>query len=349
MEEKPIMKRRSLPEQIENEQPSQEERKTSWEVVLSTGSTLLDLAISGTRIKGGGIPGGILVEVYGPSGAGKTAILSEVLASAQARGGKILFNDPEGRLDREYSQIYGMDIDEENYKRPDTVIQAFNFINQFVSDNHRDPGDPINVVGTDSLAALSTEMEMTESRDKMGMKRAKDFSQETRRSARLISNSGNLVICSNQVREGQMSQEVTPGGKAIPFYSSLRIRVGSVKKMEREIKLESKKAIKKVLGIMSSCSITKSSLDDPYRSAPIFIRFGYGIDDIQGNLWWLKDIKKDSMFQAPDGKKFMGLDQACSYVDKEDELVRLLREEVIKTWEEIESRFQVDRRPKRRS
>ena len=82
-----------------------------FSVVLSTGSTLLDLAISGGKVRGGGIPSGIMVEIFGPSGTGKTAILSEVCAYNQgedkAKGGDVMFLDPEGRLDKAYSKIYG--------------------------------------------------------------------------------------------------------------------------------------------------------------------------------------------------------------------------------------------------
>src|SRR5512137_2055750 len=102
-------------------------RPVSVERVVSTGSTLLDLAISGKRRREGGIPGGIIVELYGPSGAGKTAILAEICGSAQKRGGVVKFCDPEARLDQQYTQIYGVSVKTDffDYHRPDTVSELF--------------------------------------------------------------------------------------------------------------------------------------------------------------------------------------------------------------------------------
>ena len=151
--------------------------------VISTGSSLLDLAISGGRIRGGGIPGGIIIEVFGPSGSGKTAILAELCASAQAKGGDICFLDPEARLDREYCLIYGLSLPDENYYRPDTVTEMFDLIWKWEPPS----SGTINVIAADSLAALSTEMEM-EDEDKMGMRRAKEFSEGLRKTCRLIAN-----------------------------------------------------------------------------------------------------------------------------------------------------------------
>lgn len=353
----------------------------SFKKVLSTGSTLLDLAISGLRVKGGGLPGGIMVEIYGPSGAGKTAIMAETCGSAQAHGGNINFNDPEGRLDQEYSEIYGVNIDEIFYTQPDTVVEAFNELNKFLKGNIREKEmDPINVCATDSIAALTTALEMSDDRDKMGMKKAKDLSQETRRSARLIAQSGNVVMFSNQVREGQEGQEVTPGGKAIGYFASLRMRIRMVKKIERTMKIAlsqeaekedapaaeettrtklargmkkektekgSPKEITKVLGIMSEVEITKSSVDHPHRKALILVRFGYGIDDIGANLQYLKDMKNGSMYVIPDGKSYIGLEQATLAVEEKG-LAQELKQEVIELWEKVENAFQSPRKPKQR-
>ena len=87
---------------INEEQKSFSPEKGNIDALLSTGSTLLDLAISGGVVRGGGIPGGIMVEIFGPSGSGKTSLLAEICASAIARGGRVRVLDPEGRLNREY-------------------------------------------------------------------------------------------------------------------------------------------------------------------------------------------------------------------------------------------------------
>ena len=177
----------------------------------------------------------------------------------------------------------------------------------------------------------------------MGMKRAKDFSQRTRKCCKLIANKNWLIACTNQVREGQYG-EVTPGGKAIPFYSSLRIRVNEIRKVEKK-KIVKDKEQKKIIGIESSCYMKKSTVDDPYRIAePVFIIFGYGIDDIRGNLQWLKTNTKATTYNAVD-KDYQSLDAAVAYIEKEG-YEETLKEKVIDLWEEIEQHFKTDRKPK---
>lgn len=317
-------------------------------LVLSTGSTLLDLAISGGRIKGGGIPPGILVEIFGPSGCGKTALLAEIGASCQAQGGVIRFLDPEARLDQEYTKIYGLSLTESGneYYRPDTVVELIDHIITF-----KVPEDsPIGVVAADSIAALSTDIEM-EKGDKMGMKRAKDFSEGLRKVCRLISQDNRLVIFTNQIRESMAEggfgpKETTPGGKALPFYSSLRLRVGPGypnPKIKKEI-VQGKLKLTKVVGIHSTVDVVKSSIDEPYREAPIYIIFGYGIDDIRANLEYVKKMTGANRFKLGDSH-FQSMNESVQFCE-ENQLQERLREEVVKIWEGIESQMRVSRVPK---
>jgi RecA/RadA recombinase len=348
-------------------------RKINVDRVLSTGSTLLDLAISGKRRRGGGIPGGIIAEFYGPSGSGKSAVLQEIVASCQNNGGDAKIQDPEGRLDAEYARIYGTNITDKNYTRPDTVEEIFEDIKKWKPQPSQD--DSICVIGTDSLAALSTELEMTKG-DKMGMKRAKDFSAGFRKTARIIANNNWLMACTNQIRQGDYG-ETTPGGLAVAFYASLRVRVKEVEKIEDEVELMSKdekekrsvrakmasekekksNVYKKTLGIKTLCWIRKSTVDDPYREVPIYIIFGYGIDDIRGNLQYIKDMSNSTVYTCPDGKTYQSMKKAIAYfyttnedgevVEKED-LVKQLKEQTIDLWEEIEAKFDSHRAPKTR-
>lgn len=324
--------------------------------VVSTGSTLLDLAISGTRIRGGGIPGGIIMEVFGPSGTGKTSILSEIAAYTQTvNKGDLLFLDPEARLDEEYSRIYGLTLKKDNYYRPDTVNEMFDILWKWkprVDKNKK----TINVVCADSLAALSTEMEM-ESEDKMGMKRAKDFSTCLRKTCRIIANNGWLIACSNQLRQGTVGQ-TTPGGNAIPYYSSLRLSMKPVYSNSKVVQSKTivmgktkenksvKKTFERVIGIRSVVEVKKSSIDVPFRTAPIFIIFNYGIDDIRGNLQWYKEITKNTVYDVFD-RTYKSLNDAVNYIE-ENGLENQLRERVIDTWEMIEGSFRTIRKKKRR-
>lgn len=336
---------------VTKSEPKSLDLEPRFEQMVSTGSTWLDLAISGGRVPGGGVPGGIFVEIFGPASSGKTAILAEICASIQAVGGQVKFLDPEGRLDKEYSRIYGLDLPKDDYAMPDTVTEVF--------EEHIWPWKPkqdkvMNCVGVDSLAALSTELELGEKGDKMGMRRAKEFSQSLRKSCRLINKRNWLVPCTNQVRQGYMLN--TPGGEAIKFYSSLRIQVIQIEEITKSVTLVSKrektkevegtKEVKeeKIMGVKSKCRIVKSSVDDPYREANIFIVFGYGLDDVRGNLQFLKDKTGVSRYDAIT-KSYQSMDYAINHIEKND-LEEQLREKVIDLWGEIEKKFESDRKPK---
>jgi RecA/RadA recombinase len=317
-------------------------RKINVDSVVSTGSTLLDLAISGKRRRGGGIPGGIVVEIFGGAGAGKTAILAEICAHAQSLGGSVKFQDPEARLDREYSRIYDMELKADDYTRPDTVEEIFEAIKKWK------PTDPskINVVATDSLAALSTELELSPKGDKMGMKRAKEFSSGFRKTTRQITANNWLLACTNQTRQGDYG-ETTPGGNAIAFYSSLRLRVRQIDLIYQEKEIASGKKVKKAIGIESVVFVKKSTVDDPYREITIYIVFGYGIDDIRGNLQYIKDMNGNTKYECPDGQSYISLNAAIFHIEKE-ELTKVLKEQTIDLWETIEAKFDLNRIKKQR-
>src|SRR5574343_580630 len=175
--------------------------KGNFEFMISTGSTLLDLAISGGAVRGGGVPGGIMLELFGPSGSGKTSLMTEMCSSAQVRGGNVKILDPEGRLNKEYCEKFGLKIDPDDYERPDTVKEVFDFIEEKWDG---DKSKVVNIIGCDSIAALSTDMEM-ESEDKMGGKRAKEFSAGLRKMARIIAGNNKIVVFTNQERQTMAS------------------------------------------------------------------------------------------------------------------------------------------------
>jgi len=312
--------------------------------VISTGCTLLDLDISGGRVRGGGIPKGILMEIFGPSQSGKTAVLAEMCADAQLKGGKVKFLDPEGRLDQEYSRIYGMELVKESYHMPDTVTEVFDHILSW------EPGDALigsaNIIATDSLAALSSDLELSEKGDKRGQKIAKDFSQGLRKTCRLIKRSGLIIACSNQIRQGDYG-ETTSGGKGIPFYASIRIRLGPAAQNRYLVKAKTIYGVeqKKTFGIQSTY-LVKKSVDDPFRTGNLFIVFGFGIDDIRGNLAYLKLNIKDTKYDAIT-KEFAQMDAAIRHIE-DNNLELDLKNKVIDLWEEIENTFKVDRKPKQR-
>ena len=314
--------------------------------MVSTGSTLLDLAISGGRVRGGGIPVGILVEIFGPSGCGKTTLLCEIAGALQRMGGEIMFHDPEARLNKQFAKLFGLDTSSLVYKTPDTVTEVFKAIREW------DVEEGPNGIFTDSLAALSTTLELeNKDGDKMGMRRAKEFSEELRKTCRIITNKKYLMVCSNQVRvnvdAGPWGQKYTsPGGEAIGFYSSLRLRAQKPQKIKETVKVAGK-AVTRVVGVETEFEVFKSSVDKPYRIAPVTIIFDYGIDDIRANLQFIKDHTGNTVYQVGDKKLGNSIKKAISVVETEG-LEDELKEEVIELWTEIESQFTSGRPPKKR-
>jgi RecA/RadA recombinase len=316
-----------------------------FDQTVSTGSTLLDLCISGRRVRGGGICGGILVELFGPPGTGKTAILEEIAASVQIRGGQIRYHDPEARLDHEYAEVFDVHLLQKDYFRPVTVTEVFDKIWEEKFNDE----SALNAHLVDSLAALSTELEMSKEGDKRGQKRAKEFSEGLRKTCRMMAEKNLLIACSNQVRDGDFGM-TTPGGQAVKFYASLRIKLTPAfvggKYIEKEIDLNGKK-IKKVVGIRTDCEIVKSSLDDPYGKCVITILFNRGIDDIRDNLQYCKSISGEGTYDVLGHgvKGLRSMERAIEYIE-ENGLEKELREKTIDLWLGVQELFKDNRKRK---
>lgn len=316
------------------------------EQVISTGSTLLDLEISGGRVHGGGIPSGILVEIFGPSGCGKTVMLCEIAGAVQRLGGNVSFKDPEARLNKQFAKMFDLNTDDMDYSTPNTVTEVFSEIRNWKPKNSK----AINGIFTDSLAALSTDLEMdNEDGDKMGMRRAKEFSEELRKTCRELQSKNYLLVCSNQVRQKHNATKyenkyISPGGEAIGFYSSLRLRCSNPQKIKVEKTISGKK-LKKVVGVSTHIEVFKSSIWKPYGSAPLTILFDYGIDDIRQNLQFIKNYTTSTVYTLEKEKLSGTLEEAIQIIEKHD-LVNALREEVITLWKKIQSKFKSNRRKK---
>lgn len=345
---KPKSLSKQVKQKVENPVPKEtKEYDGDFGTVISTGSTLLDLAISGGRVRGGGIPGGIFVEAFGPSASGKTVLLCEIAGDIQRKGGDTRFDDPESRLNTQFALMFGFSINEKNYATPDTVTQVF----KAVKDWKPTPKNPkaVNGIFTDSLAALSTDLEMGEGGDPFGGRRAKEFSEGLRTTCRVIKDKNYLMVCSNQIREviGAIKfQEKTksPGGKALEFYPSLRLQFGN------PIKITVKKTINaidqsRVIGVETTVTVYKSSIWKPYRKASVIIIFDYGIDDIRANLQFIKDNSSNSVYTL--GGEPLDKSMVKSIYMVEDKgLQSALKEEVIDLWESIEKQFESTRKPK---
>jgi len=315
---------------------------------ISTGSTLLDLAISGGRVRGGGLPSGILVEIFGPSGSGKTVLLSEIAGNIQAKGGEVKFHDPEARLNQQFAKMFGLELKEGDYHRPDTVPEVFKEVRNWEPEGKK---DTVHGIMADSLAALSTDMEMGKDEgDKMGMRRAKEFSEELRKTCRILAQNNFLMVCSNQVRvnvdAGQWAPKYsTPGGEAVGFYSSLRLQTSITKKIKKE-KTYHGKAISRIIGVEIDITVFKNSIWKPFRVAPLTIIFDYGVDDIRQNLQFVKNFSKNAFYSIGEEKLDKEMDASIAKIE-EDGREEELRQEVILLWDKIELQFDSHRKPKR--
>jgi recombination protein RecA len=343
----------SIVEQIESRPKDSLYVPLDTSMVISTGSTLLDLNISGNRIRGGGLPGGIIVEIFGPPSAGKTALLVEICASAQAGGGEVLIADPEARLDKEYASLFGLKIPKEIYRRPNTVTELSDLIWKWEPKKKK----VINVLAADSLAAISTELEM-EKGDKRGQRKAKELSELCRKVGRKIALAHQLLIFTNQERQGEYGR-TTPGGFAVPFHASLRIRIARAGARQIEAKktivrqfldketgeiTKKKVELSKIIGIESEAVTIKSSISNEYQKTQLYIVAGVGIDDVRANLTWLKKVQAKTKYPCAN-KEYTYINDAIRYIESKN-LEAKLRENVIDTWETIESLFKQKRKKK---
>jgi len=322
--------------------------KESNKLTVSTGSTLLDLAISGKIKRGGGVQGGILLEAFGPEGSGKTVLLCELGGAIQRVGGDVQFNDPEARLNKVFARIHDLDMDNLTIEEPDTVTDMFAAMRNWKPRTKA----PIHGIMTDSLAALSTSMEMdNEDGDKMGMRRAKEFSEGLRKACRILKQNNYIMACSNQIRvnagaSAYGEQFTVPGGKAIAFYASVRLRFHKPEKVFKEVTIAGKK-VKKSIGIVTKVEVYKNSCDFPYRTAALYIMDNYGIDDIRANLQYIKDFTKNTTFTVGGQNVGVSMEDAIAEVENA-RLQKELKEEVIDLWESIEKKFEISRQKKER-
>ena len=254
---------------------------TDW---ISTGSTILDLAVSNKP--DGGLAAGRITEINGLEGSGKSLIGAHALASTQKKGGLAVYIDTESAVSSEFLQAIGIDTENMLYVHLETVEEIFDTIETIVTKIRESDKDKLVTILVDSLAAASTKVEMDADFDKDGWATAKAIviSKAMRKITQLIARQKVCLIFTNQLRQklGVMFGDpwTTSGGKALPFHSSTRIRLKNVGQI--------KDAKKNTIGIKIRAQVIKNRLGPPLRSADFSLYFDKGIDDFGS---WLEVLK----------------------------------------------------------
>jgi len=285
---------------------------------IPTGALSLDLALGI-----GGVPRGRVVEIFGPESSGKTTLALHIIAEAQRNGGVAAFIDAEHALDPQYAKALGVDIDELLISQPDTGEQALEITDMLIRSG------ALDVVVIDSVAALVPRAEIEgEMGDTHVGLQARLMSQALRKLAGSINRSATTAIFINQIREkiGVMfgSPEVTPGGRALKFYSSTRIDIR---------RIETIKDGQEAIGNRVRAKIVKNKVAPPFRLAEFDIMFGTGISR-EGSLLDVAvehDVvrKSGAWYTYEDDQLGQGRENSKRFLRENPEIAMQLQAEVL--------------------
>ncbi len=285
--------------------------------IISTGAISLDIALGV-----GGIPRGRVTEIFGPESSGKTTLALHIIAEAQKAGGIAAYIDVEHALDPVYSGHLGVNIDEMLISQPDTGEQALEICEALVRSS------AVDVIVVDSVAALVPRAEIEgEMGDSQVALQARLMSQALRKLAVAIGKSGTAVIFINQLREkvGIVfgNPEVTPGGRALKFYASVRIDLR---------RSETIKQGDVATGTRVKARVVKNKVAPPFRTAEFDIMFDHGISregdmvDLGVELGLIK--KSGAFFSYGDVRLGQGRENAKQFLSQKKEIAREIEEKV---------------------
>lgn len=285
--------------------------------VIPTGCLALDLALGV-----GGLPRGRMIEIYGPESSGKTTVALHAVAQAQKMGGIAAFVDAEHALDPVYAKKLGVNLDELYVSQPDTGEQALDIVDALVRSS------AVDIIVVDSVAALTpkAEIEGDMGDSHVGLQ-ARLMSQALRKLTAIVNKSKTCVVFINQLREkvGVMfgNPEVTPGGKALKFYASVRIDVR---------KTDILKDTEGAAGNRTRAKVVKNKLAPPFRQAEFDIMYGEGVSQ-EGciiDLGVQYDVIKKSgaWFSYNDNKVANGRERMRQFLKDNPELAKEIEDKI---------------------
>lgn len=284
---------------------------------ISTGSLGLDMALGI-----GGVPRGRIIEVYGPESSGKTTVALQIVAEAQKMGGEAAFIDVEHALDPVYAKALGVDIDSLLVSQPDTGEQALEIMEALIRSG------ALDVIVLDSVAAMVTKAEIDgEMGDSHVGLQARLMSQALRKLTSVVSRSNCVAVFINQVREkiGVMygNPETTPGGRALKFYSSVRIEVR---------RGEAIKNGSEIIGNKTKCKIVKNKVAPPFKEVVFDIMYGEGVSRIGEIIDFAVDsniIEKSGAWFSYNGQRLgQGRDKVKALLKENPELCEEIADKV---------------------
>ncbi len=286
--------------------------------MISTGPLSLDLAL------GGGLPKGRIIEIYGPEGSGKTTLALTIAAEAQKKGGRVAFIDAEHALDPEYAKRIGVKTNELLLSQPGSGEEALNILESLIRSGAMD------LVVVDSVAALTPQAEIDgEMGDQQIGLQARLMSKALRKITAIAAKSGTMIIFINQLREkiGIMfgSPETTPGGRALKFYSSVRIDIRRIAQIKRS---------DAVVGHRTKVKIAKNKVAPPFKVVELDIIYGEGFSyegDVL-NLAINEGVIKRSgtTYSFGDEKLGVGLENARKKLVEDKKLLGAIKKDVLK-------------------
>ena len=260
---------------------------TEW---ISTGSSILDLAISNRP--NGGLPVGRITEITGMEASGKSLLAAHLLANTQKKGGLAVYIDTENAMNEEFLRAIGIDISKMLYIQLETVEDIFEVIENIILKIKESDKNRLVTIAVDSVAAATTKVEQAQDYDKEGWATSKAIvlSKGMRKITQLIGRERVALIFTNQLRQklGVMFGDpwTTSGGKAIQFHASCRLRLKAAGQIKAKVQGK-----EQTIGIKTKAIVVKIRMGPPLRTAEFNIFFESGIDDTGSWLQVMKDYK----------------------------------------------------------